>query len=156
MIFKKWIYSITSFTNLTCVHCMYFAIFQTGDVSAHRDDEQEIVTGRQSFMKLFFLLLWQLYGFKFTRVLWNYIYLNWNKAFFHYFKIFNFFPSEIGNIALKVEIGQPIKFSTAFSWCIVLWYYRCIMIWLKISGTFQCAMYMHIWNFLVRALWWNR
>jgi hypothetical protein len=24
---------------------------------AHRDDEQEIVTGRQSFMKLFFLLL---------------------------------------------------------------------------------------------------
>jgi hypothetical protein len=29
-----------------------------------------------------------------------YIYLNWNKALFRYFKIFKFSPSEIGNIAL--------------------------------------------------------
>ena len=78
-----------------------FSELVTSDVGAHRDDEKEIVTGSQSFMKLFFLLLWQLYWFKFTRVLWNYIYLNWNKALFHYFKIFNFPPSEIGNIALS-------------------------------------------------------
>jgi hypothetical protein len=30
--FFKWIYSIISFTNLTRVHCMSFAIFRTGDV----------------------------------------------------------------------------------------------------------------------------
>jgi hypothetical protein len=71
-----------------------FSELVTSDVGAHRDDEQEIVTGRQSFMKLFFLLLWQLYWFKTRVILWNYIYLNWNKAFFRYFKIFNFFLSE--------------------------------------------------------------
>jgi hypothetical protein len=38
--------------------------------------------------------------------LWNYIYLNWNKASFRYFEIFKFFPSEMGNIALK---GQDFK-----------------------------------------------
>jgi hypothetical protein len=30
--FKKWNYSIISFTNLTRVHCMCFAVFRTGDV----------------------------------------------------------------------------------------------------------------------------
>jgi hypothetical protein len=58
-------------------------------------------------MKLFFLLLWQLYWFKFTPVLWNYtcIYLIWNKASFRYFKIFNISPSEIGNMALRKKIN---------------------------------------------------
>jgi hypothetical protein len=64
----------------------------TSAVGAHRDDEQEIVTGSQSFMNLFFLLLWQLYWFRFTRVLWNYIYLNWKKALFCYFKILKKIP----------------------------------------------------------------
>jgi hypothetical protein len=31
-----------------------FSELVTSDVSAHRDDEKEIVTGSQSFMKLFF------------------------------------------------------------------------------------------------------
>jgi hypothetical protein len=73
----------------------------TSDIGAHRDDEQEIVTGSQSFMKLLFLLLLQLYWLKFTRVLWNYIYLNWNKTLFRYFGIFSFPLSKIGNIALS-------------------------------------------------------
>jgi hypothetical protein len=80
-----------------------FSELVTSDIVVHRVDEKEIVTGSQSFMKLIFLLLWQLYWFRFTRVLCNYIYLNWNKALFRYFKIFNFSPSEIGNIALMFE-----------------------------------------------------
>jgi hypothetical protein len=84
-----------------------FSELVTSDIGAHRDDEQEIVTGRQSFMKLFFFTTLTALLIKFTQVLWNYIYLNWNKALFRYSKIFNFliFPSEIGNIALiKLKI----------------------------------------------------
>jgi hypothetical protein len=54
-IFKKLIYSIISFKILTCVHCMWFAMFQkSGHIG---NDEQEIAAGKRSFMKLFRLLL---------------------------------------------------------------------------------------------------
>jgi hypothetical protein len=88
------------------MNLFYYIIYKSDTCTLHvfrnfpnwwRQTSVHIVTGRQSFMKLFFLLLWQLYW----RVLWNYIYLNWNKALYRYFKIFNFFPSEIGNIALN-------------------------------------------------------
>jgi hypothetical protein len=93
---------------MTRVHWMCFAIFRTCDV--RRRCTSWWRAGSQSFMKLFFLLLWQLYWLKFTRVLWNYIYLNWNKALFRYFWIFNdnFPPSEIGNIALTKNCAMLI------------------------------------------------
>jgi hypothetical protein len=88
---------------------LQFSEMVTSEVGYIGDDEQEIAARRQSFMKLFFLLLRQLFWHEFTPILWNYIYLNWNKQLFRYFKFFNFITSEVGNIALNHNFSYPLQ-----------------------------------------------
>jgi hypothetical protein len=94
--FLQWIYFITSFTYTrvwhacsACSTCiLQFSKLVMSELGHIGDDEQELVTGRQSFMKLLFLLGWQLYCCRFTLILWNY--LNYfDILFFQLFSIWS-------------------------------------------------------------------
>jgi hypothetical protein len=90
---------------VTRVHCTCFAISElvTSDVGVHRWWQVGNSGWKTKFHKTIFSTTSSaFFKFKFTLVLRNYIYLNWNKQlYFVILKFSSFFPSEVGNIALR-------------------------------------------------------